>query len=130
MSMDEPILIDLKQFGGEGFVEMMEPTLRAQRERDNMIADLVFGVDKDGNVIKKTTNNIDAVYIRVLSYVESAPFKKDLDSFFEYTDKLDKKKRGNGARLYDEMVKAVQKIDSGENSPSAGSPAAESGSSA
>lgn len=130
MSMDEPIVIDLKQFGGDGFVEMMEPTLRARRERDNTIADLVFTTDKDGNIVKRTNNNIDAVYIRVLSYVESAPFKKDLDSFFDYTDKLDRKKRGNGARLYDEMVKAVQRIDNGETSPSAGSPAAESGSSA
>ena len=66
--MEEPIIIDLKPFGGEGYVEMMEPTLRARRERDNMIADLVFTTDKDGNIIKKTSNNIDAVYVRVLSY--------------------------------------------------------------
>ena len=130
MSMDEPIVIDLKEFGGEGYVEMMEPTLRAQRERDNMIADLVFTTDKNGNIIKRTSNNIDAVYIRVLSYVESAPFGKTLDEFFDYTDELDRKKRGAGARLYDAMVEAVQKIDKGEQSPSAGSPAAESGSSA
>ena len=70
------------------------------------------------------------VYIRVLSYVESAPFERTLDAFFDYTDMLDKKKRGNGAKLYNEMMEAVQKIDSGETSPSAGSPAAESGSSA
>ena len=130
MPMEEPIIIDLKPFGGEGYVEMMEPTLRARRERDNMIADLVFTTDKDGNIIKKTSNNIDAVYVRVLSYVESAPFNKDLDSFFDYTDKLDKKKRGNGAKLYDAMTEAVAKIDGGETSPSAGSPGAESGSSA
>ena len=130
MSIDEPIMIDLKRFGGEGYIEMMEPTLRAQRERDNMIADLVFTTDKNGNIVKKTNNNIDAVYLRTLSYVESAPFEKTLDGFFDYTDELDRKKRGMGAKLYDEMVKAVQKIDGGEQSPSAGSPAAESGSSA
>ena len=128
--MDEPILIDLKEFGGEGYIEMMEPTLRAQRERDNMIADLVFTTDKNGNIVKKTSNNIDAVYIRVLSYVESAPFKKDLDGFFDYTDILDRKQRGAGARLYKAMVDAVQKIENGGQSPSAGSPGAESGSSA
>ena len=128
--MDEPILIDLKEFGGEGYIEMMEPTLRAQRERDNMIADLVFTTDKNGNIVKKTSNNIDAVYIRVLSYVESAPFAKTLDAFFDYTDMLDRKKRGSGSLLYKAMVEAVQKIDSGEQSPSAGSPGAESGSSA
>ena len=130
MSMDEPILIDLKEFGGEGYIEMMEPTLRAQRERDNMIADLVFTTDKNGNIVKKTSNNIDAVYIRVLSYVESAPFAKTLDAFFDYTDVLDRKKRGSGSQLYKAMVDAVQKIENGEQSPSADSPGAESGSSA
>lgn len=130
MSMDDPIVIDLKKYGGEGYIEMMEPTLRAQRERDNMIADMVFTTDSNGNIVKRTSNNIDAVYVRVLSYVESAPFEKTLDAFFDYTDMLDRKKRGNGAKLYNEMMEAVQKIDSGETSPSAGSPAAESGSSA
>lgn len=130
MSMDEPIVIDLKEFGGEGFVEMMEPTLSAQRRRDNLIADLVFTTDKNGNIVKRASNNIDAIYVRVLSYVESAPFKTDIDSFFAYTDGLDKKKRGNGAKLYNAMVDAVQKIDGGEQSPSADSPAAENGSSA
>ena len=128
--MEEPIVIDLKQFGGEGYVEMMEPTLRARRDRDNMIADLVFATDKDGNLIKRTNNSIDALYIKVLSYVESAPFKTDLDSFFDYTDMLDKKKRGMGAKLYDEMCLAVEKIKNGDTSPSADSPGAESGSSA
>ena len=130
MTMEEPIIIDLKQFGGEGFVEMMEPTLRAQRIRDNAIADLVFTVDKDGKVVKNFNNNIDAVFITTLSYVESAPFKTDLDSFFEYTDMLDKKKRGMGTKLYEAMEAAVEKIKNGEQSPSADSPAAESGSSA
>ena len=123
-------MIDLKEFGGEGYIEMMEPTLRAQRERDNMIADLVFTTDKNGNIVKKTSNNIDAVYIRVLSYVESAPFAKTLDAFFDYTDVLDRKKRGSGSQLYKAMVDAVQKIENGEQSPSADSPGAESGSSA
>ena len=130
MSIDEPIVIDLKRFGGEGYIEMMEPTLRAQRERDNKIANLVFSVDKNGNIVKNTNNNIDAVFIRVLSYVESAPFKTDLDSFFEYTDELDKKKRGSGTKLYEEMCKAVDTISNGGTSPSADSPEAESGSSA
>ena len=130
MSIDEPIMIDLKEFGGEGYVEMMEPPLSAQRRRDNMIADLVFTTDANGNIVKRTSNNIDAVYIRILSYVETAPFKTDLDSFFEYTDMLDKKKRGNGAKLYKAMCDAVEKIARGDTSPSAGSPAAESGSSA
>jgi len=130
MTMDEPILIDLKKYGGEGFIEMMEPTLRAQRERDNKIANLMFSIDEKGNVVKNTSNNIDAVFIRVLSYVESAPFKNDLESFFDYTDELDKKKRGSGTRLYEEMCAVVEKIDRGEQSPSADSPAAENGSSA
>ena len=131
MSMDEPIIIDLKKYGGEGFIEMMEPSLSAQRERDNLIADLVFTTDKDGNLVKKTSTSIDAMYLRTLSYVESAPFaKNDLNAFFAYTDSLDKKKRGNGRKLYDEMMKAVESIDSGEQSPSAGSLGAESGSSA
>ena len=130
MSMDEPIIIDLKQFGGEGYIEMMEPTLSAQRRRDNAIADLVFTTDKDGNIIKRANNSVDVMYLRTLSYVESAPFKTDVDSFFEYTDLLDKKKRGMGAKLYKAMTEAVETIDSGDRSPSAGSPAAESGSSA
>jgi len=130
MTMDEPILIDLKKYGGEGFIEMMEPTLRTQRERDNKIANLMFSIDEKGNVVKNTSNNIDAVFIRVLSYVESAPFKNDLESFFDYTDELDRKERGSGTRLYEEMCAAVEKIDRGEQSPSADSPAAKNGSSA
>lgn len=131
MSMNEPVIIDLKKYGGEGYIEMMEPTLSAQRERDNIIADLVFATDKDGNLVKKTNNSIDAMYIRVLSYVESAPFNKnDLTGFFAYTDTLDKKKRGNGRKLFDEMVKAVETIDAGGQSPSADSPGAENESSA
>ena len=130
MTMEEPILIDLKKYGGEGFIEMMEPTLRAQRERDNQIADLIFTTDKDGNLIKKVNNNIDVMYLRTLSYVESAPFEKTLDGFFTYTDMLDGKKRGNGAKLYDEMIKAVDMIENGEKSPSADSPGAENESSA
>ena len=128
--MDDPIMIDLKEFGGEGYVEMMEPTLRAQFERDNKIADLVFTTDKDGNIVKRTNSSIDALLIRVLAYVESAPFGRTPDEFFDYTDMLDRKKRGSGARLYEAMAEAMKKIDSGEQSPSADSPAAESGSSA
>lgn len=130
MTIDEPILIDLKKFGGEGFVEMMEPALSALRKKNKYLADELFELDENGNLIKKPSGNIDAVYMDTLFYVESAPFKADLDSFFEYTDMLDKKKRGNGAKLFAEMTEAARKIKEGEGSPSAGSPEAESGSSA
>lgn len=130
MSMDDPIVIDLKQFGGEGYVEVMERPLSRIRATENLVASKLLKTDKSGNVVKDLTANIDAVYIQALSYIESAPFKTDLDSFFAYTDALDAKKRGMGQRLFNAIKDAAEKVAAGETSPSADSPAAESGSSA
>ena len=127
---DESILIDLKKYGGEGFVEMMFPPLSRSAEMDNIIANMLIKIDDNGKVIRNNTGGAEAILLKMLCYVESAPFDRTKESFFAYTDKLDAVKRGNGQKLYDEMTAAVKKIDAGETSPSADSPAAESGSSA
>ena len=127
---EESILIDLREYGGEGFVEMMYPPYSRIRQTDNIVTGLMLKVDKDGNVSRDMSGKADAILIKTLSYVESAPFDRTIDSFLAYTDELDRKKRRNGERLFKAMTAAVEKIDEGETSPSADSPAAENESSA
>lgn len=122
---DECILIDLRKYGGEGYLEMMYPPYSRTRENDNLISTLITKVDKNGNVTKDMSRQNDAILLKVLNYVESGPFERNLDSFLAYTDKLDKVKRGNGQKLYVDMLEAVGKIDDGVTSPSPGSPEAE-----
>ena len=130
MVSNESILIDLKKYGGEGFLEMMYPPYSRVAEMDNVIAGIVIKVDDKGNVVRDMTGKADAILLKTLCYVESGPFERTKESFFKYTDKLDAVRRGNGERLYKEMLEAIAKIDNGDTSPSADSPGAESGSSA
>lgn len=126
---DESVLIDLRKYGGEGYLEMMYPPYSRTREIDNIVTAMVTKVDKNGKVTKDMSKQNDAVLLKVLSYVESGPFERTLESFLEYTDVLDRVKRGNGQKLYTEMLEAVGTIDEGLTSPSPDSPGAENGSS-
>ena len=127
---NESILIDLRKYGADGYVEMMYPPYSRIREQDNIIAGIIMKVDENGEIVKNLAGKADTILLKILGYVESAPFGRTIESFLEFTDKIDKVKRGNGERLYAEMIDAVQKIDEGVTSPSADSPGAESGSSA
>ena len=127
---NESVLIDLKKYGGEGFLEMMFPPLSRSAEMDNIIAGMLVKMDENGNVVRNPSGNAEAILLKVLCYVESGPFERTKESFYAYTDKLDSIRRGNGQGLYNEMLEAIKRIDEGETSPSADSPVAESGSSA
>lgn len=127
---NESILIDLSKYGGEGFLEMMYPPYSRIAETDNLVAGIMLKIGEDGNIIRNMAGKADAVLLKTLCYVETGPFERTKESFFEYTDKLDAVKRGNGEKLYNDMLAAIKEIDDGVTSPSADSPAAESGSSA
>ena len=127
---NESILIDLSKYGGEGFLEMMYPPYSRIAETDNLVAGIMLKVGEDGNIIRNMAGKADAVLLKTLSYVETGPFERTKESFFAYTDKLDAVRRGNGEKLYNDMLAATKEIDDGVTSPSADSPAAESGSSA
>ena len=109
---------------------MMYPPYSRVAEMDNIIAGIIVKFDDKGNIIRNMAGKADAILLKALCYVESGPFERTKESFFAYTDKLDNIKRGNGQKLYNEMLAVIERIDAGETSPSADSPGAESGSSA
>lgn len=130
-TMDKSITIDMERFGMKGEVVMSAPTFRRQRMLRNFIGrNAKMTVDEEGKPILESLDLGDAEVWGVLVYVESAPFRTDLDSFMDYCDELDRIRKGYGQDLFDAMTDAVGEIDKGEGSPLESSAASETASSA
>ena len=132
MVLQNSIIINLDKYGAEGYIAVGYPSLRRLRLAEQTASSMMVTFDSNGKPIVDASKALEAdLLVKVLVYIEEAPFElMSADAFFDFTDGLDKKRRGAGQGLYDELVEAVEKVNAGEASPSPDSQAAETVSSA
>ncbi len=118
----QKVIIDLSKYGGKGEVVMGEPSLRQQTAAGDAIGQHTT-LGKDNKPVMKGMDLVSIDIINTLSYVKSAPFKPELESFLNFTDELED---GNGDSngLYSEMSQTAKEIREGKHSPFVSSPAA------
>lgn len=127
MVLQNSIIINLDKYGMEGYVAVGYPSLRKLRIAQQVASGMLVHFDKDGKPTVDAEKALEAdLVVKVLVYIEEAPFKlMSADAFFDFTDGMDKIRRGAGQEFYDELTNAVERINAGEASPSADSQAAE-----
>lgn len=125
ITMQNPEIINLAEFGGEGYVEIMYPAFSKKRKASNLASSMLIKIDRNGTPVKDTSKQLDAALVVQLAFIESAPFEPTFEGFMEFTDSLDAKERGMGEKFYTAFVEAVEKVKHGVTSPSPGSQAAE-----
>mgnify|MGYP000949819341 CR=1 FL=1 len=123
VNIRQKVIIDLSKYGGNGEVVMGEPSLRQQTIAGDAIGQRT-ALDKNNKPLMEGTKLVSIEIINTLSYVKSAPFKPDLDSFLKFTDELEEKD-GDSNGLYSEMRQTAKDIREGKHSPFVSSPAAE-----
>ncbi len=125
MDMEMSISIDLEKYGAEGEIILSAPGLRRMTELKNEMSKPARVSKKGAEVSVSEVQQGDVEILSILVYVQSAPFERNVESFLSFCDRLAGIKRGNDNLLYDEMIDAVRRIDSGEvASPLDGSPGA------
>ena len=132
MVLQKSIVIDLNKYGEEGYIAVGYPSLRKTVIAQQIGSARMVSFSKKGEPSIDSTKAVEAdLVLNVLQYIEEAPFElMSVDAFFDFTDKLDSKRRGAGAELYKELTDTIEKVISGEASPSASSQEAETASSA
>lgn len=132
MVLQNSIIINLDKYGMEGYVAVGYPGLRKLKIAEQIASSMTVKFDKKGEPTVNSEKLLEANMVQqVLVYIEEAPFEiMSTDAFFDFTDEMDKKRRGAGKEFYDELVAAVAKVNDGEASPSPDSQAAETVSSA
>lgn len=96
------VAINLEKYGGTGFLEMEVPSVRKMIQMKNRIKDADAG---------------DIELMSVVTYFKEAPFELTPAGFLDYCDELDRVSRGNGIRLYTEVLKSTKALDNGDVSP-------------
>lgn len=107
------IALDLKSYGGKGELILAPPSLRKLIDMRNKVAKVK--ASSAGTTMDVEVGDMELM--SVLTYVRSAPFKTDMESFLEYCDGLEEKEAGISVRLYDDMRLAIESIDKGECNP-------------
>lgn len=132
MVLQNSIVINLSRYGTEGYIAVGYPSLRRLRLAEQTASSMMVTFDSNGKPSIDASKALEAdLLVKVLVYIEEAPFElMSADAFFNFTDDIDKKRRGAGQELYNELVSAVEKVNAGEASPSPDSQAAETVSSA
>ena len=132
MVLQNSIIINLDKYGVEGYVAVGYPSLRKLRFAEQTASSMMVTFDGNGKPSVDASKALEAdLLVKILVYIEEAPFElMSADAFFDFTDEMDRKRRGAGQEFYDDLVKAVEKVNAGEASPSASSQAAETVSSA
>lgn len=132
MVLQNSVIINLDKYDMEGYVAVGYPSLRRLRIAQQAASGMLVHFDKDGKPSVDTEKALEAdLIVKVLVYIEEAPFElMSADAFFDFTDEMDRKRRGAGQEFFDELMDTIEKVNAGEASPSADSPAAETVSSA
>lgn len=118
------IVIPLSTYGAEGEVILSYPGYKkAQLAEAKSMALAVKYVDGKEQI--DLERGYFAALEKAAHFVESAPIKiTGYDSLLDLLDMVDRKQRGAGDKLTEEILKAVKKITDGDTSPFAESPEA------
>ncbi len=111
--------MDLSKYGTEGTVVVGPLTFRRQKESQNAVMH-ALRCNGGTELVLSDLNLGDIEVITKLAYVRSAPFStnlSDLSGFYDWTDMLDEKRIGAAQEFYDDLDKAIEKVDSGEAHP-------------
>lgn len=117
-------VIDLREYGMEGTIEMGLPKFTTEKRFQSKLL-AITPRDKDGRPMVEMADLVVSEVLQILMYVRKAPFTPDMDPFYDFLDRVDGIELGNAEKLYNRMARAADTIAKGEDSPLAGSPAAE-----
>ena len=124
MEYNTRVIIDLSKYGMEGSIVMGLPGFTTTKQFQSKLLKYVPR-DEKGFPIMEQADVIMSQMLDVLMYVKEAPFECDVDPFFKYMDKVDEASGGRANELFEEMSRIAEAARSGELSPLADSPAAE-----
>ena len=126
----DAIIIPLDKYDMEGEVIIADPGYKKRKLAEaKSMAMAVRYIDGEQQVDME--RGYFAAYEKASYYIESAPVRiKGYESLLDFLDMVESKCTGGGDDLMNQILEAVQKIDGGENSPFAKSPAAVTGKSA
>ena len=110
--MDDTKVVNLADFGGDGFVEVGAPTLTMKVKLKNELGRRAKMRVVDGEQILCYEDMGDVEIIKALSFVRSAPFPCTLKGFLDYCEKLDEVKVGNGEALLSAIEDAAKEVSS------------------
>lgn len=131
MVMQDAIVITLDKYGENGCVSLVYPPLSTLKRIEAEVSMRMVRFKKNGEPEVNVDQALESDFaLNIFPYIEDAPFEKNLDAFFRFTDALDAKCRGMGETFYNDLVQGIQRVKEGETSPSASSQAAETVSSA
>ena len=124
MVLNSSIVIDLTEYGGEGFIEVGYPSLRKQDIFGQKATSLLTSYE-NGKPTMNIERAVEANKYEMLAYIDSAPFELTPDAYYDFTDALDRKRRGAGRALDERIHAAIDEINEGGKSPSPDSQGAE-----
>lgn len=110
--MDDTKVVNLADFGGEGYVEVGKQSLTMKVRLKNELGKRAKVKVVDNEQILVYDDMGDVQIIKALSFVRSAPFPCTLKGFLDYCDKLDEIKVGNGEALLKAIEDAAQEVSS------------------
>lgn len=127
MVLQNSLTIDLSKYGVDGYISVGYPSLRKLRIARQNASSKMVKFDSKGQPTVDSDKALEAdLILETLVYIEEAPFElMSVDAFFDFTDEMDKKRRGAGQEFFEELMENIQKVKDGEASPSAVSQAAE-----
>lgn len=115
-------IVDLKDYGLEGQI-VLEPLDFVRRKKmQNNIGGCVNMNAIEDDVLE--SNRVgDIMVYRVLAFIVSAPFRYDnIESFYNFMEKLDRRELGSADRLFNELHAKVKELSEESSSPLANSP--------
>lgn len=110
--MDELKLINLADFGGDGYVEVGPQTLTMKVKLKNELGKRAKMKVIDGEQVLVYDDMGDVEIIKTLAFVRTAPFPITLKGFLDYCDTLDAIKVGNGEALLRALGDAAEEVSS------------------
>ncbi len=120
--IDGSISMDMKDYGMEGIVVLRKPRLTRRKQAENAIGRLAR---VDGNTINVTESSLgDVETLTVLTFVESAPFPRDLNNlkaFYDYCDKMDDNEYGSATRFWTDLTENIKRLQEDREDPLPGS---------
>lgn len=109
--LNDIIVINLSDFGGEGVAEVARPSFRKQREMKNALSKSMNARVEGGEGVLDGALMGDLEIIRAMSFIKSAPFPTDLEGFTKYCDSLDEIRYGAAEEMYTAILKAIERIE-------------------
>ena len=101
----------MSDYGQTGTIEMCKPSMRKKVMMKNELGRCTETEVVNGQTVIKDARVGDAEIVRLMAYVNKAPFQPTLNGFLTYCDQMDEKDFGSAERLYQDIILTVEEID-------------------